>query len=264
MERLEVGPYPALWLEGGPTRRPLRGPTAASTRIGRLAGNTLLVERDDVLVRIEGEVSRERAIEIAESLQLGARARRRRAGLVGFDLRADLLGELDEGSRRRRAVAVAVPGDPDPSGRHAARPSTAVPSCAGVDGQERDERDADARGDQLLDGPVVVGAEDDARLEAGVAEAVLDLVDASALAVADQRHRRDLAEGRRLGPLASGESAGRTTTYGSRISSTVSNGPSPTGSITKVKSSSPRSTSSSRPPSSADSVSWTATSGQAS
>ncbi len=35
----------------------------------RLAGNTLLVERDDVLVRIEGEISRERALEIAESLE---------------------------------------------------------------------------------------------------------------------------------------------------------------------------------------------------
>ena len=37
---------------------------------GRLAGNTLLVERNDVLVRIEGEISRERAVEIAESLEL--------------------------------------------------------------------------------------------------------------------------------------------------------------------------------------------------
>ena len=54
-----------------------------------------------------------------------------------------------------------------------------------------------------------------------------------------------------MGLVARGESLGRTTTYGSRISTTVSNGPSPTGSITNVKSSSPRSTSSRRPPSSA-------------
>jgi hypothetical protein len=35
---------------------------------GRLAGNTLLVDRGDVLVRIEGEIDQERAVEIAESL----------------------------------------------------------------------------------------------------------------------------------------------------------------------------------------------------
>ena len=36
---------------------------------GRLAGNTLLLDRGDVLVRIEGRLDRERALEIAESLQ---------------------------------------------------------------------------------------------------------------------------------------------------------------------------------------------------
>ena len=37
--------------------------------MGRLAGNTLLVEHGTKLVRIEGEIDRERAIEIAESLE---------------------------------------------------------------------------------------------------------------------------------------------------------------------------------------------------
>ena len=93
-----------------------------------------------------------------------------------------------------------MPGDPDPARRHACKAEDRRPVVTRVDGQERDEGDADAGGDELLDGAVVVGAEDDVRLEAGVAEAVLDLVDAAALAVADQRHCRDLAEGRRLGP----------------------------------------------------------------
>jgi hypothetical protein len=36
----------------------------------RLAGNTLLVDRaDGILLRIEGEISRERAVEIAESVR---------------------------------------------------------------------------------------------------------------------------------------------------------------------------------------------------
>ena len=36
----------------------------------RLAGNTLLVDRSDgVLLRIEGDISRDRAVEIAESMR---------------------------------------------------------------------------------------------------------------------------------------------------------------------------------------------------
>jgi hypothetical protein len=69
VEVLEVGGYPALWLEGGPHVVLFEGDGLVFEDDGRLAGNTLLVERDDVLVRIEGEISRARAIEIAESLR---------------------------------------------------------------------------------------------------------------------------------------------------------------------------------------------------
>jgi hypothetical protein len=69
VELLQVGPYPALWLEGGPHVVLFEGQNRVFEDRGRLAGNTLLVERNDVLVRIEGELTRERAIEIAESLE---------------------------------------------------------------------------------------------------------------------------------------------------------------------------------------------------
>lgn len=69
IERLQVGPYPALWLEGGPHVVLFDGVEHVEEDQGRLAGNTLLVQRNDVLVRIEGEIDRERAIEIAESLE---------------------------------------------------------------------------------------------------------------------------------------------------------------------------------------------------
>jgi hypothetical protein len=67
--RVKVGPHRALWLEGGPHAVLFRtdGDLTFDDR-GRLAGNTLLVEDGDLLVRIEGEISRERAIEIAKSL----------------------------------------------------------------------------------------------------------------------------------------------------------------------------------------------------
>jgi hypothetical protein len=71
IERLQVGAYPALWLEGGPHFVFFEQEGRVFEDEGRLAGNTLLVERNDVLVRIEGEISRERAVEIAESLELG-------------------------------------------------------------------------------------------------------------------------------------------------------------------------------------------------
>jgi hypothetical protein len=69
VEVLHVGPYPALWIEGGPHAVLFDGESRVFEDRGRLAGNTLLVERNDVLVRIEGELSRERAVEIAESLE---------------------------------------------------------------------------------------------------------------------------------------------------------------------------------------------------
>jgi hypothetical protein len=70
VEELTVGGFPAIWLEGGPHfffYRTSDGTLREDS--GRLAGNTLLVDRGDVLVRIEGRIDRERAIEIAESLE---------------------------------------------------------------------------------------------------------------------------------------------------------------------------------------------------
>ena len=67
-----------------------------------------------------------------------------------------------------------------------------------------------------------------------------DLCDGRAVAEADERLLGDLAQ-RRRGAPASGESAATISTYGSRSSSTVSSGASPTGSSTKPTSSSPRS-----------------------
>jgi hypothetical protein len=70
IEQLTVDGYDALWLEGGPHVIVFR------TRQGgfdedraRLAGNTLLVQHGNVLVRLEGDLDRERAVEIAESLR---------------------------------------------------------------------------------------------------------------------------------------------------------------------------------------------------
>ena len=70
VEPVRVGSYPALWIEGGPHVVFFRGDEGdVFEDEGRLAGNTLLVDRDDVLVRIEGEIDRARALEIARSLE---------------------------------------------------------------------------------------------------------------------------------------------------------------------------------------------------
>lgn len=69
-EQLSVRGHRAFWLEGGPhvvifrTQEGSVGDDEA-----RLAGNTLLVQHGRVLVRIEGNMSRERAVAIAESLR---------------------------------------------------------------------------------------------------------------------------------------------------------------------------------------------------
>ena len=76
IEELSVGGHPAIWLEGGPHSVFF---AAADGDVGedtvRLAGNTLLLERGNVLVRLEGSsaLTRERAIEIAESLDADGR-----------------------------------------------------------------------------------------------------------------------------------------------------------------------------------------------
>jgi hypothetical protein len=72
VEQLTVGGNRALWLEGGPHFVVFRtGTGSIGEDVGRLAGNTLLVEHGTMLVRIEGEIDRARAIEIAESLEEG-------------------------------------------------------------------------------------------------------------------------------------------------------------------------------------------------
>lgn len=70
VETLTVDGNPALWLEGGPHFVYFRNPDGSLVEEqGRLAGNTLLVEHGALLVRIEGEIERERAVAIAESLR---------------------------------------------------------------------------------------------------------------------------------------------------------------------------------------------------
>jgi hypothetical protein len=72
VEELTVDGHRALWLEGGPHFVVFRTATGEiGEDVGRLAGNTLLVEHGTMLVRIEGEIDRERAIEIARSLEEG-------------------------------------------------------------------------------------------------------------------------------------------------------------------------------------------------
>jgi hypothetical protein len=69
VERLRIGRQRAIWLEGGPHLVFFRTPNGnLGEDVGRLAGNTLLVEHGQLLVRIEGELERDRAVEIARSL----------------------------------------------------------------------------------------------------------------------------------------------------------------------------------------------------
>jgi hypothetical protein len=70
VERLTVDGSPAIWLEGGPHEVFFRAPDGEI--LGdtvRLAGNTLLLEQGTLLVRLEGTFSRDRAVELAESLR---------------------------------------------------------------------------------------------------------------------------------------------------------------------------------------------------
>ena len=70
IERVSLDGEAGLWLEGEQHfffyRNP-GGETAEDTI--RLAGNTLLLEQGNVLVRLEGEITRARALEIAASLE---------------------------------------------------------------------------------------------------------------------------------------------------------------------------------------------------
>lgn len=69
VERFRIGRHRAIWLEGGPHFVFFRTPDGNfGEDVGRLAGNTLLVEQGRLFVRIEGELERDRAVEIAHSL----------------------------------------------------------------------------------------------------------------------------------------------------------------------------------------------------
>jgi hypothetical protein len=71
VERLTVDGDPAFFISGAPHGFAYVNPDTGEANFEeqRLAGNTLLVERaDGVLVRLEADFSRERAVEIAQSL----------------------------------------------------------------------------------------------------------------------------------------------------------------------------------------------------
>jgi hypothetical protein len=71
VERLEVDGDPAYFISGAPHGFAYVNPEGdANFEEQRLAGNTLLVERSDgILLRIEADISRDRAVEIAESVR---------------------------------------------------------------------------------------------------------------------------------------------------------------------------------------------------
>jgi hypothetical protein len=72
VERLTVDGDPAFFISGAPHGFAYTVPDTENTNFEqqRLAGNTLLVDRSDgILLRIEGDISRDRAVEIAESMR---------------------------------------------------------------------------------------------------------------------------------------------------------------------------------------------------
>jgi hypothetical protein len=70
IERLRVDGRRAIWIEGAPHLFFYRPPdTDFGERELRLASNVLLLERGNLLVRLEGAFSRERALELARSLR---------------------------------------------------------------------------------------------------------------------------------------------------------------------------------------------------
>jgi hypothetical protein len=69
-ERLRIDGARAVWIEGAPHLFFYRPPGSDFAEADlRLAQNVLLVERGDLLVRLEGAFGRERAIELARSLR---------------------------------------------------------------------------------------------------------------------------------------------------------------------------------------------------
>jgi hypothetical protein len=69
IEEVDVGGHRAIWLEGGPHAVLFLRPDGnVGDDLGWLAGNTLLVENEGVTVRIEAQVDREDAVDLARSL----------------------------------------------------------------------------------------------------------------------------------------------------------------------------------------------------
>jgi hypothetical protein len=72
VERLTVDGAPAFFISGAPHGFAYYNPDNDQSNFEeqRLAGNTLLVDRSDgILLRIEGDISRDRAVEIAQSVR---------------------------------------------------------------------------------------------------------------------------------------------------------------------------------------------------
>jgi hypothetical protein len=70
IDRLRVGGNRAIWIEGAPHLFFYRPPNSDfAERELRIAENVLLVERGDLLVRLEGSFGSERAVELALSLE---------------------------------------------------------------------------------------------------------------------------------------------------------------------------------------------------
>jgi hypothetical protein len=69
VERLRIDGAPAYFISGSHGFAYQTAPDQVGYEEQRIAGNTLLVERDGILLRIEGELTRQRAVEIAQSVQ---------------------------------------------------------------------------------------------------------------------------------------------------------------------------------------------------
>ncbi|HWO81245.1 hypothetical protein [Gaiella sp.] len=68
VDRFEVDGDPAVWLEGGPHAVLFVAPDGTiRDDQGWLAGNTLLVDRDGVTIRVEGQLEREAAVELVRA-----------------------------------------------------------------------------------------------------------------------------------------------------------------------------------------------------
>ena len=70
IDRLRVDGQPAIWIQGAPHLFFYRPPDSefAESEL-RLADNVLLLQRGNLLVRLEGAFGRERALELARSLR---------------------------------------------------------------------------------------------------------------------------------------------------------------------------------------------------